>query len=95
MYLNNLHVSKTLFKEIKFTISPIYIYQILNCPGSFINRSFFAKKPPMRGKLANIINNTNWCNFIAFVIKKYTLFFYKNIFYKNIEAKICEILRIF
>ena len=22
-------------------------------------------------------------------------FFYKNIFYKNIEAKICEILRIF
>ena len=26
---------------------------------------------------------------------KYTLFFYKNIFYKNIEAEICEILRIF
>ena len=25
---------------------------------------------------------------------KYTLFFYKNIFYKNIEAEICEILRI-
>ena len=25
----------------------------------------------------------------------YTLFFYKNIFYKNIEAEICEILRIF
>ena len=24
-----------------------------------------------------------------------TLFFYKNIFYKNIEAEICEILRIF
>ena len=24
----------------------------------------------------------------------YTLFFYKNIFYKNIEAKICKILRI-
>ena len=23
--------------------------------------------------------------------KKYTLFFYKNIFYKNIEAEICEI----
>ena len=26
---------------------------------------------------------------------KYTPFFYKNIFYKNIEAEICEILRIF
>ena len=26
---------------------------------------------------------------------EYTLFFYKNIFYKNIEAEICEILRIF
>ena len=26
--------------------------------------------------------------------KYYTLFFYKNIFYKNIEAEICEILRI-
>ena len=25
----------------------------------------------------------------------YTLFFYKNIFYKNIEAETCEILRIF
>ena len=25
----------------------------------------------------------------------YTLFFYKNIYYKNIEAEICEILRIF
>ena len=24
----------------------------------------------------------------------YTLFFYKNIFYKNIEAEICKILRI-
>ena len=27
--------------------------------------------------------------------KRYTLFLYKNIFYKNIEAEICEILRIF
>ena len=25
----------------------------------------------------------------------YTLFFYKNIFYKDIEVEICEILRIF
>ena len=25
----------------------------------------------------------------------YTLFLYKDIFYKNIEAEICEILRIF
>ena len=24
----------------------------------------------------------------------YTLFFYKNIFYKNIEAEICKILRV-
>ena len=31
-----------------------------------------------------------WRNFA-----QYTLFFYKNIFYKNIEAEICEILRIF
>ena len=28
-------------------------------------------------------------------VSQYTLFFYKNIFYKNIEAEICEILRIF
>ena len=28
-------------------------------------------------------------------VLKCTLFFYKNIFYKNIEAEICEILRIF
>ena len=26
---------------------------------------------------------------------RYTFFFYKNMFYKNIEADICEILRIF
>ena len=30
-----------------------------------------------------------------FTYSNYTLFFYKNIFYKNIEAEICEILRIF
>ena len=29
------------------------------------------------------------------VASTYTLFFYKNIFYKNIEAEICQILRIF
>ena len=30
------------------------------------------------------------------IIKKITLFiFYKNIFYKNIETEICEIVRIF
>ena len=28
-------------------------------------------------------------------LELYTPFFYKNIFYKNIEAEICEILRIF
>ena len=28
-------------------------------------------------------------------IDTYTLFFYKNIFFENIEAEICEILRIF
>ena len=32
---------------------------------------------------------------IAVKRKRYTLFFYKNIFYKNIEAEIYEILRIF
>ena len=30
-----------------------------------------------------------------FVISTLFFFFYKNIFYKNIEAEICEILRIF
>ena len=29
------------------------------------------------------------------ILRAYTLFFYKNIFYKNIKADICEILRIF
>ena len=40
--------------------------------------------------------------FCAFSSRKWSLFcqdtlfcFYKNIFYKNIEAEICEILRIF
>ena len=28
-------------------------------------------------------------------LQKYTLFFYKDIFCKNIEAEICQILRIF
>ena len=36
---------------------------------------------------------TSFCQFF-FQIVLYTLFFYKDIFYKNIEAEICEILRI-
>ena len=42
----------------------------------------------------NGINNTQTVN--RLVHKRVTLFFfYKNIFYKNIEAETCEILRIF
>ena len=41
----------------------------------------------------------NDCSVIAswgsIIFISYTLFFYKNIFYKNIETEICEILRIF
>ena len=34
-------------------------------------------------------------HFVSLRKIQYTLFFYKNTFYKNIEAGICEILRIF
>ena len=36
-----------------------------------------------------------FANSVFTELQIYTLFFYKNIFYKNSEAEICEILRIF
>ena len=35
------------------------------------------------------------CDTVSFFAKHTLFFFYKNTFYKNIEAEICEILRIF
>ena len=44
------------------------------------------------GKELSLLEALSWNEFQK---KKYTLFLYKNIFYKNIKAEICENLRIF
>ena len=47
-------------------------------------------------KKQRLMNNVKRENEQLRIFKsRYTLFFYKNILYKNIEAEICEILRIF
>ena len=50
------------------------------------------QKCKFKTKEMHILTQRNWHDFI--MIKAFTLF-YKNIFYKNIKAEICEILRIF
>ena len=63
----------------------INYFVILNIDNSLLNENRGGIAPIKRPKLkANLTH------------ERITLFFfYKNIFYKNIEAEICEILRIF
>ena len=50
-----------------------------------------------KGRLFKVYHsNSKGCqNFDGKTVAIHSFFFYKNIFYKNIEAEICEILRIF
>ena len=57
----------------------------------FQSASKTATNAKMRETLGSVFVITALCN----PVFRYTFFFYKNMFYKNIEADICEILRIF
>ena len=53
---------------------------------NFVEKNVFQKKTSLNTFLSDPTRAEKYVN---------TLFFNKNIFYKNIEAEICEILRIF
>ena len=57
----------------------------------FQSASKTATNAKMRETLGSVFVIIALCN----PVFRYTFFFYKNMFYKNIEADICEILRIF
>ena len=64
-----------------------YNYTVLETVQKLKNNDF---RPKLHGRKFSCPLTTSIFNIIW-----YTLFFYQNIFYKNIEAEICEILRIF
>ena len=64
-------------------------YQSHNLTGEFLDMMYSNTFFPLITRPTRITSHS------ASLIDNIHSFFYKNIFYKNIEAEICEILRIF
>ena len=100
----NIHSDQTDMWSNKPSCWNVNISQAMWCSTVYTDSQRKKEKPPAWGNLTDVEWRDLQTNLKDENIGKtvrnricYTLFFffYKNIFYKNIEAQICEILRIF
>ena len=57
--------------------------------------NFLDKRPFQVIYTGKYLNKSFHDNYLFHLLKKLNSFFYKNIFYENIKAEICEILKMF
>ena len=83
-----------------FPVTELWLRRRANREREYVTRAFFQQYVALKGGNMDVTNVMKKAiergRTLSGGVQRNTLFFfYKNIFYKNIEAEICEILRIF